>query len=137
MENKQKRKRMKQIEKRMIDCFPDICFYYDSVHGTYDLNQTFGETITPLATSFGLMDFVNLPLADSIWINKLFITNEIDIHVYYVENYGKPNQSYQDHKSYPDWDDISTYEYPTERNIQYHKALDDMITKQQIKNHVM
>lgn len=128
-ETKQQKLRAQKIKRRLQDCFPDIVFIYDSISSSFDLNQTFGEVITPLATSFGLMDFVSLPLADSIWINKLYITREIDIRVFYVENYDKPNMTYQEHSSFPKWDNISMYQYPEEREKQYNAALEKMMAK--------
>ena len=54
-QTKASRSRQKIIERRLHDCFPNIEFIYDSLGGSFDLNQTYGEVITPLATSFGIM----------------------------------------------------------------------------------
>lgn len=118
--------RESKIKKRLVDCFPDFVPVFDSLPGTFNLNQTYGSVITPLATSFGLMDFVNLPLQDSIWINKLYLTREIDIIVHYVENYDKVNQTYQPHRSFPDWENISMYDYPKSREMEFANALSAM-----------
>lgn len=122
-------KRQQKIVRRFTDCFPDIVFKLDSVEGCFNLNQEFGEVITPLATSFGLMDFVELPLADSIWIAKLYLTREIDIVVNYVENYDKKNMGYQLHTTFPNWENITMHPYPATRSIEYFSAYKKMLEK--------
>lgn len=121
-----------KVKKRLTDCFPDFLPVIDSLPGTFNLNQVYGSVIAPLATSFGLMDFVGLPLHDSIWINKLYLTREIDIIVHYVENYNKPTQTYQAHRSFPDWTNVSMYDYPKSREIEFAEALTSMRMKNKL-----
>ncbi len=121
--------REKKIKARLKDCFPEIDINVDSLEGMFNLSQVFGEVVTPLAKSYGLMDFVELPLADSIWLNKLFLTKEIDLVVDYVEDHGKERVSYQRHTSFPDWDNVSMHPYHAERAQAFSKALNSMRIK--------
>lgn len=108
--------REKEIQNKIKTLFPEINFLYTGLSQNYNLNQNFGEVKTHLATSFDIMDFVDLSLEDSLYINNLYLNKEIDIFVNYLETDKTGKLSYQPHTSFPDNIDSFTFkEYPTKR----------------------
>lgn len=116
-----------KIIKRLQTIFADIKGRVDSVPGSFNLNQNFYETQTCLATSFGLMDFVTIPLFDSIWINLMYLTGKLDIQVSYIYNYDTDDIRYVPHQTFPDTEGMTRYEYTAERAEMFSDALTNMM----------
>lgn len=117
-----KPERVVKIEQRLNSLFSDLQ-ENDSYPGSFNLNQNWFETHTKLRTSFGLMDFVELSLEDSIWLNRMYMSRDIDINVSYVYNYNTDDVSYSPHETFPEREGLTTEPEDEDRVRQFHEEL--------------
>lgn len=113
-----------EILTRLKGYFNPINGPVDGLVGHYELTREFYEVETYLRTSLGLLDFVDLPLEDSLWITQMYLEHKLDILVHYVEEDYGGDRNYQPHTNFPVWDNIVTKEvHLGERVQQYREGL--------------